>query len=127
MKERPRTAVTAVGGGNPSLFELVLFFEGVDSILALDVGAAVAAVVAVGGVDGGRDLVPVGLAEVAAAEGEVAGAPGVDEGERGLLRPAVLPAGERRRPRRRRKRRRGVGGRRSSDGGVHGERWRGAA
>ena len=46
--------------------------------------------VAMEGVDGVGNVLPVLLAEVSTVEVEVATAPGVDEGRRGLLAPAVL-------------------------------------
>jgi len=114
-KERPGGGGIA-GIGNPSLLDLVLLLERVDAVLALHVGAAgPGAGVAVTCVDGVGDLLPVPLAEVPAVEFEVALSPRLDERERGFLRPAVFPAGERRRPRRWRV----CCVRRSSGDGVH--------
>lgn len=113
-KEGPVADVNAAGViGNPSLLDLVLLLEGVDAVLALDVGAAGLLGVAVDGVDGVGDLLPVVVAEVAAVEFEVTVAPGPYERVGGVFGPAVFAYGYGRR---------GTGGGRgrgrSSGGGV---------
>lgn len=85
------------GGSNdgavrdPRLLELVLLFQGVESVLALDIGFAK---LETGGarIDGFRNLAPVLLLEVSPVQVEVALAPGIDQCIGGALAPAVLPA-----------------------------------
>jgi len=86
-EEGPVADVTA---RNPSFLDLVPLLEGVDTVLALDIGATGLLNVAVNGVDGVRNLLPVVVTEVTAVELEVTVAPGVDERASGVFGPAVF-------------------------------------
>jgi len=79
-------AVTDLG-----LLELVLLFQGVESVLALDIGLA-KLMTAGAGIDGVGDLAPVLLLKVSPVQVEVPLAPGIDQCIGGALAPAVLPA-----------------------------------
>ncbi|CAL1396887.1 unnamed protein product [Linum trigynum] len=92
VEESPRRDERAVGRHNHGLLDLVLLLDGVNPVLALDVGAVGLLGEAV---DGLSDVLPVLLAEVPAVELDVAVASGLDERRRGLLAPAVLADGER--------------------------------
>ena len=70
--------------------DLVLLLERVDAVLALDIGLGRLGVAVTGG-DGVGDLLPLRVAEAAAAERDEALAPGVDERGGGAVAPGVLP------------------------------------
>jgi len=96
-EERPGASVAAVRFDDLVLLDLVLLLKGVDSVLALDIGSAGFLDVAVIGVNGVGDFLPVLLTEVSAIELEMTFAPSIDESEGGVLTPAVFPPGKRRR------------------------------
>lgn len=64
VEVRPRGGVSAVRLNDLSLLDLVLLLDGVDAILALDVGAVELLGVGVEGVDGVGNLLPVLLPEI---------------------------------------------------------------
>lgn len=80
-----------LGGTGLGLLDLVLLLEGVDPVLALNVGLGRLEAVFTG-VDGVGNVLPVLLTEVAAVELDVTPAPGVDQSLGGTVAPTVVSA-----------------------------------
>lgn len=98
VEVRPRGGVLAFGLNYLSLLDLVLLLDGVNAILTLNVGAVELLRVGVEGVDGIGYLLPVLLPEVTTVKLQVVRPPCLNQRLGCLLRPAILPDGERRGP-----------------------------